>query len=191
MHPSDESFRIADGVLDIWNHLATIEEMFYKQKSCVKWLEVEDMNTPFFHQEVQSRNARNAIKSLLSSSREVLTNASAIKKETVDHFQRFLQTQPDTSSVSLEEVQELLSYRCSDSKALDLVSPITATEIIGTLQALPNGKVSGPNGFTKEFFVAAWPVFRADFFIAVQSFFLFGFMPVVVNVTILSLIPKT
>ncbi|KAF3606276.1 hypothetical protein DY000_02047354 [Brassica cretica] len=109
------------GVLDIWNHLATIEEMFYKQKSCVKWLEVEDMNTPFFHQEVQSRNARNAIKSLHSSSREVLTNASAIKKEAVDHFQRFLQTQPDASSVSLEEVQELLSYRCSDSKALDLV----------------------------------------------------------------------
>ncbi|KAH0911260.1 hypothetical protein HID58_034581, partial [Brassica napus] len=78
------------------------------------WLEVKERNTPFFHQE----NARNAIKSLLSSSGEVFTDV-AINEEAVDNFQRFLQTQPDTSSVSLEEVQELLSYHCSDSKALD------------------------------------------------------------------------
>lgn len=122
---------------------------------------------------------------------EVLTDASNIKKEAVDHFQRFLQTHPDTSSVSLEEMQALLSYRCSDSKALDLVSPITATEIIDALRALPNGKVSRLDGFTKEFFVSAWPVLGAEFVVAVQSFFLFGFMLDGINATILSLIPKT
>lgn len=49
------------------------------------------MNTCFFHQEVQSRNSKNAIKSLLSSSSDVLTDASDIK-EAVEHFQRFLET---------------------------------------------------------------------------------------------------
>ncbi|KAG2293076.1 hypothetical protein Bca52824_039745 [Brassica carinata] len=40
LNPSDESFRAAAGALDRWNHLVAIEEKFYKQKYCVKWLEV-------------------------------------------------------------------------------------------------------------------------------------------------------
>lgn len=68
------------------------------------------MNTCFFHQEVQSRNSKNAIKSLLSSSSDVLTDSSDIKKEAVEHFQRFLETQPDAQSASLEEIQALLRY---------------------------------------------------------------------------------
>ena len=62
----------------------------------------------------------------------------------MEHFQRFLETQPDAQSASLEEIQALLRYRCSDSKARALVSPITVTEIVEALRALPNGKVSGP-----------------------------------------------
>lgn len=67
------------------------------------------MNTCFFHQEVQSRNSKNALKSLLSSSSDVLTDASDIK-EAVEHFQRFLETQPDAQSASFEEIQALLRY---------------------------------------------------------------------------------
>ena len=51
--------------------------------------------------------------------------------------------------------------------------------------------MSGPEGFTKEFFIAAWPIIGRDFVVAVQSFFIFGFMPSGVNATIISLIPKT
>ena len=42
----------------------------------------------------------------------------------------------------------------------------------------------------KSFFVAAWPILGEEFIIAVQSFFLFGFMPTGINAAILSLIPK-
>lgn len=55
----------------------------------------------------------------------------------------------------------------------------------------PNDKVSGPDGFTKEFYVAVWPVIGKYFITAVQSFFLFGFLHTGINATILSLIPKT
>ncbi|KAH0859132.1 hypothetical protein HID58_087393 [Brassica napus] len=84
VHPSVDSFWIAAEALDRWNHL------------------------------VQSRNAKNAIESLLSSSRKVVIDAAYIKKETVDHFQRFLQTQQDTSLVSLEESP--LAGRCVNAK---------------------------------------------------------------------------
>ena len=74
-------------------------------------------------------------------------------------------------------MQDLLTYRSSSDEASVLVGPVTVPEIQQALRSLPNDKVSGPNGFTKEFFVAAWPIIGRDFIVAVQSFFLFGFMP--------------
>ena len=47
--------------------------------------------------------------------------------------------------------------------------------------------MSGPYGFTKEFYVAAWKVIVIT---AIKSFFLFGFLPSGINATILSLILK-
>lgn len=71
------------------------------------------------------------------------------------------------------------------------MGPVSAKKIYEALLSLPNDKVSGPGGFTKEFFVDAWRVIGQIFITAIQSFFLFGFLPSSVNATILSLIPKT
>ncbi|KAL0747632.1 hypothetical protein Bca101_029634 [Brassica carinata] len=88
-------------------------------------------------------------------------------------------------------LEDLLTYRCPPTSAAGLVSPVTVEEIISALNALPNDKVSGPDGFTKEFYVAAWSVIGGDFITAVQSFFIYGFLPTGINATILTLIPKT
>lgn len=42
--------------------------------------------------------------------------------------------------------------------ASSLVAPVSDEEIKSALLALPNDKVSGSDGFTKEFYIAAWPV---------------------------------
>ena len=91
----------------------------------------------------------------------------------------------------MESLQNLLTYRCPLPQSSHLVAPVSGEEIKSALDALPNDKVSGPDGYTKEFYVAAWPVLGKDFVTAVQSFFLFGFLPSGINATILSLIPKT
>ena len=72
-----------------------------------------------------------------------------------------------------------MTYRCDLGIAAGLVAPVSGEEIKSALHALPNDKVSGPDGFTKEFFVAAWPIVGKEFIISVQSFFLFGFCVVV------------
>lgn len=75
-----------------------------------------------------------------------------IKKEAVSYFQKFLQSQDSTTEdVSLEQLQDLLTYRCSNAEAAVLVGPVTAKEIQAALLELPNDKVSGPDGFTKDF----------------------------------------
>uniref|UniRef100_A0A0D3AZ13 Uncharacterized protein n=1 Tax=Brassica oleracea var. oleracea TaxID=109376 RepID=A0A0D3AZ13_BRAOL len=42
---------------------------------------------------------------------------------------------------------------------------------------MPSNKSPGPDGYTPEFFKAAWPIIGEDVVVAVQSFFLKGFLP--------------
>lgn len=55
---------------------------------------------------------------------------------------------------------------------------------------MPKEKSLGPDGFMVEFFKEAWSVIGNDVVNAVQSLFVFGFLPKGLNTTILALIPK-
>lgn len=45
-------------------------------------------------------------------------------------------------------------------------------------------------GFTSEFLKSTWYIIGDDFIVAIQSFFVLGFLPKGLNTTIPSLIPK-
>lgn len=192
LDPGPVTFARAAAASEKWNHLARIEEKYFRQKSCVRWLQAGDHNTKYFHRIAQARAARNKIRRLITAHGDILTSQLDIKKEAVNHFQTFLQTQDSsTVDVSVEYLRGLLTYRCSPQTASGLVGPVTAQEILKAVQALPNDKVPGPDGYTKEFFIAAWPVVGREFIAAIQSFFLYGFMPKGINATILTLVSKT
>lgn len=176
--PNPTTSAAAAEASDRWSKLASIEEKFFGQKSGIRWLGAGDQNTVFFHRAVQTQSSRNSIKSLINEAGDMLTDSAAIKREAVLHFQKFLQVQDQGSEAdSLPMLQDLISYRCSHGSAAGLVAPVSAEEIISAVRAMPNDKFSGPDGYTKEFSVAAWPVVGAEFIISVQSFFLFGFLP--------------
>lgn len=150
-----------------------------------------DHNTSFFHQTTQARASKNSIKRLLSTNGAVITEFAEIKKEAAAHFQQFLQARPDNIEVVSEHyLAGVLEYRCPESTAASLVRDITPDEIKGVLFSMPSNKAPGPDGYPVEFYKSAWPIIGKDFTTAVQSFFIYGFMPRGVNATILSLIPK-
>ncbi|KAG7548016.1 Reverse transcriptase domain [Arabidopsis suecica] len=138
-----------------------------------------------------SNASRNAIRSLTLANGTILTRSEDIKAEAARHFRDFLQSEdPDFVETPPEFLSDLLDYRCSREQCLQLVAPVTEEEIKKALFSLPSGKASGPDGFSKEFYVAAWNIVGSDFVVAVQSFFQYGFMPKSVNATLLTLIPK-
>ncbi|KAG7543362.1 Reverse transcriptase domain [Arabidopsis thaliana x Arabidopsis arenosa] len=138
-----------------------------------------------------SNASRNAIRSLTLANGTILTRPEDIKAEAARHFRDFLQSEdPDFVETPPEFLSNLLDYRCSREHCLQLVAPVTEEEIKKALFSLPSGKASGPDGFSKEFYVAAWNIVGSDFVVAVQSFFQYGFMPKSVNATLLTLIPK-
>jgi hypothetical protein len=174
-----------------WNSLAVLEEGYLQQKSKLHWLDVGDLNNKYFHNSVKARIAMNSIREILCSDGIVRTSQEDIKEEAVQFFKRFLQAKPeDFEGSSVSEIQSLLSYRSSILDHERLLRDVTEEEIRKVLFSMPQHKSPGPDGYTVEFFIHAWPVLGKDFVIAIQSFFLKGFLPKGVNTTILALIPK-
>lgn len=107
-------------------------------------------------------------------------------------FREFLQYQPeDYTGMGVSQLQDLLSFRCSDQDSQNLVQPVTPQEIKDVLFTMPSNKSPGPDGFNAEFYKATWDIIGPEFVIAVQAFFVKGFLSKGVNSTILALIPKT
>ena len=190
-NPQTATFEAASDAWEHWHHISGIEEQFYYQKSRVRWLGLGDRNSRFFHKVTQSRNAQNTIRRIVTADGRILTSPGDIKMEAASHFESFLNsTHQVLPQAQLEELTELLDYRCStEAKAL-LLKPVEEAEISDTLFSMPHNKAPGPDGYQVEFYRAAWSVIKEDFIIAVQSFFLFGFMPHSINATLLSLVPK-
>lgn len=191
LNPHVSTFAEVTTASERWYHLVNIEEQIYRQKSRVKWLGFGDQNTSYFHKVVEGRAVRNAIKQLKSSSGEVLTDLNDIKAEAVSYYKSFLQDEPNNIEIpAVNSLSQLVSYRCSGDDGALLIQPITAEEIKKTVFSMPLNKALGPDGFTVEFFKSAWQIIGKDFIVAVQSFFLYGYMPKGVNGTVLSLVPK-
>lgn len=160
VNPSDESFRIAAEALDRWNHLATTEEKFYKQKSCVKWLEVEERNTPFFHLEMPgiqsslfSRVPGKSSQMQLLTKRRLIISSASCRHSHIHHRSPWKRCK--SSWVIAAQIVKLWIW----SPLSQPLKSYALSRHYLTARSL----VRGPDGFIKEFFVAAWPVLGADF----------------------------
>lgn len=166
-------------------------ENVLKQRSKLHWLQLGDKNNKVFHNAAKIRETTNLIREIKCSSGVVATSQEDIKKEAERFFNEFLSYEPaDSRSVSVEELQATLSFRCNEMERVQLIKPVTDEEIKDVLFRMPSNKAPGPDGFTTEFFKASWHIIGKDFNTAVRSFFSKGFLPKGLNATILALIPK-
>ncbi|KAG2290102.1 hypothetical protein Bca52824_049706 [Brassica carinata] len=72
------------------NVLLDAEQKFFRQRSRVRWADVGDRNTPFFHKTVIQRNSRNHIHYLRDENDTFLGTTSAIKAHAAAYFQNIL-----------------------------------------------------------------------------------------------------
>lgn len=89
-----------------------------------------------------------------------------------------------------EDFDQLIKFHCFDLMIEMLTSPVTKDDIKNALVSMPSEKTPRPDGFTKEFYIAAWSIIGKNFVTSVQSYFEKRHMPSGVNATILALIPK-
>ena len=150
-----------------------------------------DRNNKLYHRAVTVRATRNSIHEILCNDGIVVDTAETVKIEAERFFREFLQHEPqDFEEITVENLEDILPYRCTEEDSARLIKEVTIDEIQRVLFSMPRDKSSGPDGYTVEFFKAAWQTVGPEFIIAVKSFFAKGFLPKGINTTILALIPK-
>ncbi|XP_058216931.1 uncharacterized protein LOC131327817 [Rhododendron vialii] len=159
------------------------------RKSRVRWLQLGDSNTRFFHKKIASHRTRNKILSICDENGQRLDNIKDVKGEILRFYQKLLGAKFDQKRPSEERLCFANTVPVSFHEGL--TSPITPDEIKRALFSIDGDKSPGPDGFNASFFQKNWAVVGKEVIDAVLSFFHSGSLLRDVNATALVLIPKT
>jgi len=158
-----------------------------KQRSRVQWLAEGDRNTSFFHARARERARTNKIVSLKKVDGSYVSSQSELEALAADFYTRLFAAQEQTTP---ELITQFVQPKVTITMNERLCAPVTDIEIKNALFMMQPNKSPGPDGFTAEFYIRHWSLFRNDICRAVRRFMEGGDMPEVVNRTFLVLIPK-
>lgn len=162
------------------------EEKILHQKSRINWLKRGDGNNKFFFHSCRGRWNSNKIVRLEDDSGITHTGHMNISNVAVSYFKNLLGSCHSTQSFP----DDIQTNQLSDDHHTNLTQPFTASDVLSTMKSLGKNKSPGPNGFTPEFYLKAWPVVGNDVTRAVLYFFDTGFLPRAFNSSAITLVAK-
>ena len=139
---------------------------------------------------VMQRKNRNKIIRLKISNGSCLTDHEDIKSAMIDFYKSFLgtsitqRTHSDGSIIAADPILDEVA-------CVDLCKPVSAEEIKESMFSIPGGKAPGPDGFNCRFFQKNWSTIGSDVIEAVREFFRTGKLLGQINITTLTIIPKS
>ncbi|KAL6190713.1 hypothetical protein ACLB2K_037107 [Fragaria x ananassa] len=136
-----------DQIASYW----AMEEMFWKQRSRISWLDHGDMNTHFFHQTATSNRRRNKILQMRDDNGNWITTEPEIVAHFNDYFQN-MYTATDLSNV--EEVLSFVENKVTPKINESLMLDVTMEEVNAAVFDLGAFKAPGPDGFSGSFYQA-------------------------------------
>ena len=137
------------------------------------------------------RTAVNSIRSFMLQNGDLIFDPVEMGIIAINHFKSILA--PDVVPVTISSLswfQSIINFRCSTTQRSMLSLLPSSETIVSTLFKLNPNKSPGPDGLTSVFFKASWSILGHEVTAAISAFFNTGFLPAVVNSTILSLVPK-
>lgn len=142
-----------------------------------------DRNTSYFQNFVKVRRQMNSWSKLMIAD-ELIDNQGLIDDHIINHFSN-LYADPVKNRPTLEG----LSFaRVSESQNASLIRPFEEEEVLAALNALPNAKTPGVDGFPIGLLKKSW-FMKDDVLCFLQDFHSTGRMDWRLNTTLLTLIP--
>ncbi|CAB4269470.1 unnamed protein product [Prunus armeniaca] len=142
------------------------EEVYWKLKSRVQWLNEGEKNTNFFHSKTLARRRANRMVGLEDSAGRWCTDDSEFKPLIISYFQEIFTT---CSPSNIEYITDCVQPRVSMQQSL--TRQISSEEIWLAVKSLNPTKSPGPDGFMGKFFQQYWDVVGEDISGMVKSFF--------------------
>ena len=107
----------------------------------------------------------------------------------MNHFQHILAPSGPFQSPDLSHI--IPHGYVTKENALNVMKPITISEIEEVIKATNPNKAPGPGGFNAHFFKVCWPIIGNDVFSSIQDFFKHGSMLKQIKNTFIVLVSKT
>lgn len=163
------------------------EEMFWRQKSRINWLQHGDKNRKFFHASVMQRRARNWISGIEKADGIWTTEPLEIHSELCHFFSGLFEANP---TIQKQETVEAIPNCVSDAMNRSLTRPVTDLEIHEALMMMGPTKAPGIDGMTALFYQSHWDIVGHDVCATIKSFFHSSYLLRSINQTLITLIPK-
>jgi hypothetical protein len=166
------------------------EEVLWRQKYRIKWLQEGERNTKFFHHVTIQRRHSNRITHLVTEQGQTLHKHEYIEQELVSYYQDFLSEPPIYRTPHIEKVTQNIPSLITREKNEALSRPITIEEVDSALHDTPVGKAPGPDDFTMDLFFFCWPMICEEVWDIIKDSCISGKVIPALNATFLTLIPK-
>jgi hypothetical protein len=163
------------------------EELLWRQRSRIEWLNAGDKNTKFFHLRASMRRKKNMIKAL-SNALGIMVDDPAELKELVSNFYKDLYKTEGVTN--MEAVLEHVPCKVTPSMNDILCAPYSADEVKAALFQMFPTKSPGPDGFPAHFYQRHWDVCGEEVTRAVLRIVKGEESAESINETFLVLIPK-
>ncbi|XP_043705329.1 uncharacterized protein LOC122655176 [Telopea speciosissima] len=163
------------------------EEIFWRQKSRVKWLKEGDRNTKFFHNLVKARRCKKGVECIKDNLASWVIGEARVAEEVIRYFSAIFSSQ---GSQGDDELLGIIPHVISKEDNNCLVVTPSLEEVKSAIFYLAIDSAPGPDGFFGHFFTACWDIVGVDVWEAVKDFFSGGYLPRSFTSTHLVLIPK-
>ncbi|KAG5527030.1 hypothetical protein RHGRI_028084 [Rhododendron griersonianum] len=168
---------------DLWQK----EAMYWHQRSRIKWLQMGDRNSRFFHLSTIHRRQRNQILKLKDKEGNWKSEPKEVAGIIKLHFQELYEGPGDREYEDLISlIDPIISPECNAS----LVRNVTKEEVKMAVFEMGPLKAPGSDGFPGLFYQHYWEIVGDEVFQAVQRFFQEGVLLKEVSHTNVTLIPK-
>lgn len=170
-----------------WREVCIQEEMYWKQKLRMHWLEEGDANTKFFHAMARSRIAAASVESIANEEGIILTGPEEIHEGPIEFFKGLLPSgQHASHGDKLDLVPSLVSHGDNEK----LKRPFTLDETHAALVSIPLDCTLGLDRFTAVFFSKFWELTKGEVHAAMNELLGLNSFSLYITHTAIVLIPK-
>ncbi|KAG7537667.1 Ribonuclease H domain [Arabidopsis suecica] len=163
------------------------EELFWRQRSRIQWLQSGDRNSAFFHAATRARRAINNVSVIEDDYGHEFHDEDQIAQTISTYYQAIFTAGPRSSNHVVEEALE-------PKVTLEMNSQLTVTptqlEIKEAVFSIHPDKAPGPDGFSSGFYQSFWDIIGEDVCMDIRSFLDSSFLSQRLNETHIRMIPK-
>ena len=127
-----------------------------------QWLQEGENNTKFYHNSVARNILGMKIQIIKRADRSQVENREEVEEELSSYFKGILTNDNNLREQEIVQITDLIPRSISREDNENLNKPIPMQEVEEALSQIAQGKASGPDGFTTNFFHFFWEMIKEE-----------------------------